>query len=878
MKTYVRICPVCDTENPVERATCLHCASLLSDVDFSLSTAQEPTPEPAPAPVPEPAPAPEQAPAPPPARTQTAAVAAAGARCPDPECGQMNPPGSPRCLYCNTPLPATAPAFAPLPDKTTAAPSFELAPPELAAAVPTPRKPAPPRVTLPAALAGRFRIVDELPAAGSEADLLIVEDTQGGETCVAKIYRRGIAPDKALLKKLASAGQHVVRILAYGEEDDGIAWEMMEYYRAGNLRTLMKSGPMSRGRLIELTRELAAGLTEVHAVNILHRDLKPENVLLRCRSPLSLALTDFGIASLFEGTHHFTDGARTVKYAAPEALTGVIDAKADWWSLGMILLEAASGRHPFDGLSEQVINYHLATRPINVTGVADENFALLCRGLLLRDPARRFGAAEVARWLAGDLSLSAPSESSAEITHPYKLGKHTAKNGEELALALAVNWQEGVRDLTRGLVMNWLKEELHDFDLTRKLHDIMDLRSEHDERRLLRFLLVAAPGMPPVWRGEPVNQEALVGKARQASAEADESSEAARVWLESLFVENVLSLLGENLAALGTRWRAQIDIVQQAWDAARKKQRQWRSHFSPESGEGKGAEVNFDAAVYGFSAGLRFPNRSTWHGPLLLILCDPGFLSAIRTDVEQASVYFAESAPWFTRLVEKWQTPNANITPEKQNALLLVAWRLREAAQESAQADHKRRQQVREKRENSIGVWRQAFMRLMETFNALGGADDREARQEWQHALDDLHELSGRLAATRYTEESFLQLTRQVSSMERLAFSLGKALDTLELREEHLRVILQPPRSLWMGGGILLFAALVSLTHALPVAFIGLTGFAALHFRRRALARRDLSVQIQLFRRALAAALSGNAADDKDASTRKRQSRLAPKP
>ncbi|MDR1349661.1 MAG: protein kinase [Zoogloeaceae bacterium] len=848
MNAYVRVCPVCDTENPVERAACLRCASLLSGVDFSLAS----TPSEAVAPEPAPPQPPENPPDILPARIGALPVSAAEARCPDPECGQLNPSGSARCRYCNTPLPPVAPVFASPPAETATAPAFELAPPELVAAIPASGKRARSRVTLPAALAERFRVNDELPAADSEADLLIVEDLDGGESRVVKIYRRGIAPDKALLKKLATAGTHVARIVEYGEED-GIVWVMMEYYRAGNLRALMQRGPMGREQLLELTRELAAGLTEVHAANILHRDLKPENVLLRRRSPLALALTDFDFASIYEGARHFTDNVRTVKYAAPEAMTGVISAKADWWSLGMILLEAASGRHPFDGLSEQVIDYHLMTRPIDINGVADKHFAMLCRGLLLRDPARRFGAAEVARWLAGDLSLTAPRESGAEVAHPYTLGEHAAKNGEELALALAANWQEGARDLARGLILDWLKAELRDFDLTRSLSDIMALRGEHDERRLLRFLLVAAPGMPPVWRGEPADRNALVRKARQAIDAKGEAVEAARAWLESLYVEDALSLFAAtdaDLAALGQHWRQQLDIAQRAWDAAKEKHRHWRSRVSPESGK-KSSDVNFDAAVYGWNAGMHFPKRPTWHGPVLLALCDPEFLAAARADVEQAAAHFAESAPWFASLVEKWRTPAADRAPEEQNALLLVAWRLRESVQESAQVEHKRRQSAQKKRENSIDAWRQAFARLAATFDMLGGADDKETRQEWRLALDELHRLSDRLAAIRYTEESFLQLSRQVGGMERLSFNLESALDALDLREEQLHILLRPPRSLWVGGGVLLLAALLSVTHALPAAFVGMIGFLLLHRHRRVRARRDLSVQIQLFRRAL---------------------------
>src|SRR4029450_9940821 len=133
---------------------------------------------------------------------------------------------------------------------------------------------------------------------------------------------------------------------------------------------------------------------------------------------------------------HFPAGARTTRYAAPEVLTGVLDAKSDWWSLGMIALEAAAGRHPFDGLTEQVMNHQLATRPVDVRGVYDDDLRKLCRGLLLRDPKRRWGSHEGARWLEGDASLAvaADAEGAATTVRPYRFGKTEATTSAELAL------------------------------------------------------------------------------------------------------------------------------------------------------------------------------------------------------------------------------------------------------------------------------------------------------------------------------------------------------------------------------------------------------------------------------------------------------------
>ena len=67
-------------------------------------------------------------------------------------------------------------------------------------------------------------------------------------------------------------------------------------------------------------------------------------------------------------------------------------------------------------------------------GVYDDELRTLCRGLLLRDPKRRWGADEVARWLAGDpaLSVADDADGTATVVRPYRFGKTEATTGTEL--------------------------------------------------------------------------------------------------------------------------------------------------------------------------------------------------------------------------------------------------------------------------------------------------------------------------------------------------------------------------------------------------------------------------------------------------------------
>src|SRR6266700_79599 len=150
---------------------------------------------------------------------------------------------------------------------------------------------------LPAALAGRYQIVAELPAQGAEADVLRVRGQDGVEY-VAKLYRKGFTVDPTVSRKLSELGsRHVVRVHDWGTSD-GRAYEVLEYVPGGSLEELFgRAGhPASLEEVTEVVRQIAAGLEQLHAAGIVHRDLKPANVLLRSRVPLELVLTDFGLS------------------------------------------------------------------------------------------------------------------------------------------------------------------------------------------------------------------------------------------------------------------------------------------------------------------------------------------------------------------------------------------------------------------------------------------------------------------------------------------------------------------------------------------------------------------------------------------------------
>jgi hypothetical protein len=793
---YVRFCPVCDSENPPERTRCA-CGASLAGVDFSVRRAEATE-----------VPGSERPPRATDAPAEGAAKASAGVvLCPHADCAQPNPPGADRCVYCNRPLREEAPA-------------------------PHDARPLPP------ALRERFRVLEAFPATGSEADILLVADRGTGDKAVAKLYRKGIQPDFRLLAVLAqSVGETVVRVLDHGVSD-GAAYELLEYVPGGTLEALLASGPLPKDDIRAMVREIADALAGIHAHGILHRDLKPENVLVRSARPLHLALTDFGIASMSAGTQHFTTAARTTKYAAPEVLTGVLDDKSDWWSLGMIVLEAASGRHPFDGLSEQVMNHQLATRPVDVRGVYDDALRVLCRGLLLRDPARRFGAAEVARWLAGDGTLEAPEERQVSNVRPYRFGTTEATTAAELALALAKHWNEARRDLARGHVARWLENELHDHNLLRALHDIQESRDLGEDGKLLRFLLAAAPDLPPVWKSRALTEESVVAAAREATAgNAD-----AVAWLDSLVREDVLASYAgaghESLAALGRRWQGAWDSFAAMWGEAERAEQSARREPRDVGG---GKVASFDDLVYASPYRLAMPERRIVNGVLLVALHDEAYVEALRGQVAGGLAGVTGYCRWFEKM---WASAaGERIGVVVCHALLAIAQddaaaeKRREAASDQARAS------MREDARAALGGVVQSILDVAPT----GDEDlDREQVTELLDLFTALDAACVRVARLNLADAEYEALRKHA---EKLATFGGAAQRALARAEEvqGVNAIFLTPQRLAIAGFALAIAALFRQPVVLAIVFVVVVLFVGYRWLGRFNATEDALKRLRVF-------------------------------
>jgi serine/threonine protein kinase len=121
----------------------------------------------------------------------------------------------------------------------------------------------------------------------------------------------------------------------------------MEFVDGLNLRHLIRSRQLSPEEALAIVPPLCEALQFAHERNIVHRDIKPENLLLDSTGRIKIA--DFGIATIIGQTNPAAEqAAGTPAYMAPEqrANAAPVDARADIYSLGVVLYEMLTGERP----------------------------------------------------------------------------------------------------------------------------------------------------------------------------------------------------------------------------------------------------------------------------------------------------------------------------------------------------------------------------------------------------------------------------------------------------------------------------------------------------------------------------------------------------
>ncbi|MFO0613860.1 MAG: protein kinase [Polyangiaceae bacterium] len=152
--------------------------------------------------------------------------------------------------------------------------------------------------------------------------------------------------------------RHVARVTDVGKLLGGRPYMVMEYLEGNDLEAVMlKEESLPVVRAVDYVLQACDAIAEAHAYGIVHRDLKPGNLFLAHQADGSkeIKVLDFGISKSTnprapeKGITSATEIFGSAMYMSPEQLTASanVDARADIWSLGIILYELLTGNPPF---------------------------------------------------------------------------------------------------------------------------------------------------------------------------------------------------------------------------------------------------------------------------------------------------------------------------------------------------------------------------------------------------------------------------------------------------------------------------------------------------------------------------------------------------
>ncbi|MEH2464669.1 serine/threonine protein kinase [Nostoc sp.] len=230
-------------------------------------------------------------------------------------------------------------------------------------------------------------LIRDLIGKGGMGRVYLAEDTaKGGMPIAVKILSLSLANQQMSQRfareifigaQLGRKSKHIVRILSYGVTEEKTPFYVMEYLQGKNLKQILKIQPLTISKFLEICNQICLGLKCAHEgislkgeiYPIVHRDIKPENIFISEDSKQGeiVKILDFGIAKFLTERSGMTltdSFIGSLPYCSPEHMEGrkLLDVRSDIYSLGVLMFEMLTGKHPFQTKSNSFGTWYQAHR------------------------------------------------------------------------------------------------------------------------------------------------------------------------------------------------------------------------------------------------------------------------------------------------------------------------------------------------------------------------------------------------------------------------------------------------------------------------------------------------------------------------------------
>ena len=290
-------------------------------------------------------------------------------------------------------------------------------------------------------LINRYEIIMKI-GSGGMADVYKAKDHVLNRLVAIKVLKQEYSTDATFVKKFRVEAQsaaglshpNIVNVYDVGE-DDGVYFIVMELVQGITLKNYIDmKGKLDIREALNISVQIASGLSAAHENRIIHRDIKSQNIIMSRDGKVKV--TDFGIAKVADSTTVTTTAAGTVHYISPEqARGGYSDERSDIYSLGITMYEMVTGRVPFEGETNVAVALmHIQseiTPPRQLEPSIPVSFEKIILKCTQKKPERRYASA---RELIADLRkvLTHPDGEYVVIPGAIPQGRTIVMNDDDI--------------------------------------------------------------------------------------------------------------------------------------------------------------------------------------------------------------------------------------------------------------------------------------------------------------------------------------------------------------------------------------------------------------------------------------------------------------